>query len=243
MNKKSINPVTIIKVIFSIIGAAFLIIGIFSGMLGISSSKKGEEVTAVISDMEIYTDVNTVHMHKNKRNIHREVFVDYEYDGVSYSNVALNYYTSSMRIGDKINIKIDPMHPEKPIAFKAQYIIGGVFSIIGIIFTIISLVIIIKESKSKKKIKALVEYGNFVYAKINSIKTTNVYINNKPTYVVKCSYYDQDEGKERIFTSERLIYDPTPYISSETIKVYVDENNMDIYYVNISELKDKYIES
>ena len=91
--------------------------------------------------VEAYEEYDTEHT----------VFISYEFDGNSYENVRLSYYTSSMRIGNKVTIYCDPLNPSE---FRAKYglnVVGIVLYVIGGILALGGLVIIICSFTGKSK--------------------------------------------------------------------------------------------
>lgn len=234
MKKRNFNPAVLIGSIFGGIGLVFLIVGLCSFISGSVNKNKGEEITAVVTAIERYrgSDGDTSH----------RVYVDYEYDGKEYTDMPLNYYSSSMRRGKKISITIDPDEPENILSTGVNLMLGGIFGGIGLIFTVLGGAFLLRTYKRKSLAGRLVEGGYYVDAQIDCVDTANVRINGRPTYVIRCNYLNPNDGKLYSFTSEIITFDPTPLIDRDTLRVYVDKNDFSKNYVDISEFKDKYIE-
>ncbi|MDO4811800.1 MAG: DUF3592 domain-containing protein [Eubacteriales bacterium] len=61
--------------------------------------------------------------------IDHQVFVDYKANGKSYRHAALGSYSSSMQVGDRVDIEYaadDPSHIQTPGSGKIVYIVLGV---------------------------------------------------------------------------------------------------------------------
>lgn len=229
--------------IFTLIGAIFFIVGACVMIAGIGNSGKGVDVPAVITSIERYTSTSRTSSHKRRTSTNYDVYVDYEYDGEYYTDIELNYYTSSMYEGKEITISIDPDKPWEPINTKFNLLFGGIFGGIGGIFLIIGLALLVKLSKKKALAKRLVQEGCYVEAQIVGSEMSAVRINNRPTYVIRCNYVDPADGNIYSFKSEVLRYDPMLYCEEgDSLRVYVDRNDFTKNYVDISELKNKYIE-
>lgn len=234
MKIRNFNPMILLGSIFGGIGLIFLIVGSCIFIKGAVNKNSGEEITAVVTSIDRYRDSNG--------NIDHNVYVDYEYDGVEYTDMPLNYYSSSMRKGKKIGITVDPDEPTDILATDINFLLGGIFGGIGLIFAAIGGAFLLRTHKRKSLAKRLIEGGYYVDAQIDSVDTSNLRVNGRPTYVIRCSYLDPNDSKLYSFSSESLAFDPTPLINSETLRVYVDKNDFSNNYVDISEFKDKYIE-
>ncbi len=113
-----------------------------------------------------------------------------------------------------------------PIIF---IILGTVFLILGIIFLRIG----IKQRALKRK---LIQNGFYITATIRNVyPKTNVSVNGKNPYVVECYYNDYSTGQTHIFTSGYIPFYPEG-AKDTGIRVYVDPQNMDKYYVDIDSL-------
>lgn len=233
MKKRKSNPLVMFGVIFAAIGLAFFITGVSVLSLGIYNSR-GVKVPAIITDIKSYTD--------SYEDTSYDVFVEYEYEGECYTNVEINYYSSFMRVGKSIDVKIDPDNPGevKSTAFFIAF--GGIFGGVGLIFAIIGIYNLIKLKNRKALIKSLLEGGNYIYAKFDKVVTSGVYINNRPTYLILCIYKNPEDGTIYSFKSDHLSFDPTSMISNENIKVYIEGSDFSKNYIDISEFEDKYIE-
>lgn len=233
MKKQNFNPMILLGSIFGGVGLIFLIVGSCMLVSGAVNKSRGEEITAVVTAIDRYRDSDGDTGHK--------VYVDYEYDGVEYTDMPLNYYSSSMRRGKEISIAIDPDEPENILSTGVNFMLGGIFGGIGLIFAVVGGAFLLRTHKRKSLAKRLIEGGYYVDAQIDSVDTANMRINGRPTYVIRCSYLDPNDGKLYSFSSEILRFDPTPLINSDTLRVYVDKNDFSKNYVDISDFKDKNI--
>ena len=227
MKPRNTDPLKISGIILTALGLIFMIAGLFVLAIGIKNTTSNIEVDAVITRVDKF---------------YEDVYVDYEVDGELYTDMKLNSYSSSMREGDHVEIFVDP---EKPYDIKAgneMLIIGGVFSGVGFIITVVGVILLFKSAGKKALEKRLIEDGYYIEAKYDYTDVTGVRINSRPTYVVRCSYLNPEDGNIYSFKSRYFTYDPSMYINSETIRVYVDRNDFKKNYVDLSYITDKYIE-
>lgn len=114
--------------------------------------------------------------------------------------------------------------------FKIVYCsIGGVFTIIGVSFLLVTL-------GSKKKQKKLIEIGRKYYAEVTgAIINYRVQVNRKNPYRLDCRYVDEFTGVTYLYRSENVWENPDQYIGLQ-VPVYVNPNKPKEYYVAVEEL-------
>ena len=93
-----------------------------------------------------------------------------------------------------------------------------------------------------KRIKKLIKANNYVTARIdNVVRNDN---NQNKYYNIICKWNDSKEDRDYTFVSEDLDFDPTMSIrvsNSSSLKVYIDKNNYDNYFVDVNEIKNNRI--
>ena len=118
--------------------------GLGFGMLISNSTKAStyKQTEAVIVDIFASTDRDGDTTHT--------VYVDYEIDGVNYSNVQLDVYSSSFYEGKTITIDYNPKNPREITVLGVSNIIFAIPLGIGVIITILGIVLMIKLNKRNK---------------------------------------------------------------------------------------------
>ncbi len=117
---------------------------------------------------------------------------------------------------------------------------AGVFCLVGFVFLLTAFICYLVYKTSAAKKAALIADGRFVYAQITEIEMdvrqeiTVDQITMHP-YFILCRYAD-GYGREYHFKSRRLLYNPSGLLMSDQIKVYVDLNRPDRYYVDTNEI-------
>jgi hypothetical protein len=114
--------------------------------------------------------------------------------------------------------------------FKIVYCsIGGVFTIIGVSFLLVTL-------GSKKKKKKLIETGRKYYAEVTgAIINYRIQVNRRNPYRLDCRYIDEFTGVTYLYRSENVWENPDQYIGLQ-VPVYVNPNKPKEYYVAVDEL-------
>ena len=134
--------------VFFFIGLIIIMAGVILFARGLIAKNNGIKIKAEIVAIKTYTD--------DDGDINHNVFVSYEYDGLQYEYVQLNFYNSSMRKGKIITIYCDKDNPSKIIGSPSSNWIplilipfGGVFFAVGLGGVIIHN----KKQKIQKQVK------------------------------------------------------------------------------------------
>lgn len=207
-------------IFFIAIGLLFLGLGIY--FLSAETSKKDR----------VYTDATITDIDSDNN-----VTVTYNVSGNTYTK-RINFYTSSYYEGKVIKVYYTKNNPSK-VDVDEMGVLNLTFIGMGIIFFIIGLIpLTIKIIKNKHKQK-LLNSGIVVNARFKEIIENTMYsVNGAHPYKIVCEY--EYNGKIYIFKSENIWNDPYNVINErriECFKVYVNPNNMNKYYVDISNLE------
>lgn len=118
---------------------------------------------------------------------------------------------------------------EEEGAILFSLIFGGM----GLLFFAMGVVFIIMVWKRKHRNDRLLASGNYVTAQITEVAVNySVNVNGRCPYVVHCQYQD-GYGNVHLFRSRNLYFDPTDLLKDTMVKVYVDGENFNHYYVDI----------
>lgn len=213
--------------IFGLIGLVFFLIGVVWLFFGIRFVSKAEEVYSVISDITSYRD--------SDGDRHYTAYVDYEFDGEYFYDVALSSYSGSMRVGKEVKVLVDPENPGEPQTIMSSIVGGIIFAAFGAIFAGVGFIPMIFMGRTNSKGKKLMEQGRYIMAKIESIEQNRkVAINGRHPYLIYCSHEDVFSGTVYRFKSKSIWYDPNAYFQiGMEIKVYVDGQDYSNYYVDV----------
>ncbi len=211
--------------IFALVGTIFIIVGIMANVKSSQFKEYAVEVNGVIEDIVIeeHTDETDY-----------DVYVSYEYDGVYYEDIHIDFYSSSMSEGQEIDLLIDPDNPtdihssEGDLFFTLMFVgMGGLFALIGYIILIVSFL-------NKKKKAGLLESGQHIYGEIESMEQDySITINGRHPFRIYCKYKNPTDGYIYKFKSDTLDFNPwDSYKTGDPIDIYVDPNNFKKYYVD-----------
>jgi len=143
--------------------------------------------------------------------------------------------------GQKVEILYRPTDPQNaqindfgslwtgPIVLGS---IGGGFLIIGTIVMTIPFIVFGLPERDKEYLKVS---GVSIQTKFQNVQlNTSFSVNGSHPFVVVTQWQNPATSELHIFQSNNLWFDPSDYIKSETITVFIDKNNPKKYYVDLS---------
>lgn len=119
---------------------------------------------------------------------------------------------------------------------SGEWIFAVCFSGIGLIFLVLGIVFLSRERKKRQAAKRLYESGRYIWGEV--VETTpnyNIRVNNRHPYVAKVRYVDA-AGVIHIFTSGNLYRYPDFSVMHRQVKVYVEDDRYQAYYVDMDEI-------
>uniref|UniRef100_UPI004057985E hypothetical protein n=1 Tax=Acetatifactor sp. TaxID=1872090 RepID=UPI004057985E len=223
--------------IFALTGIGLLIGGFFWMKSGIDFKNGAVEVVAEISDIESYRD--------SDGDSHHNVFINYEFNGETYTDMPLNEYNSSMYIGKEITILCRADQPGRTMTGAGIYLGGGIMLGIGFTFALVGIIPIISSLIKGFRSKDLLSNGQILYATVDEIVYNTSYsVNGQHPYVIYCSYKDDYKDITYRFKSNNLWSDPSlVFPIGSTITVHVDPKDYSKHYVNAEKpMSDKIVD-
>lgn len=227
------KALSIIWSIFFFVGAIFVAIAIIFN--NYNSKKEKIEVTGIISRIGDYN----YHHYDNDDDETPDVYVEYVVDGET-REAKLNYYSSTMREGDSIDIYYEKGNPSKIGSESGDMLFVYIFGGMGSLFAILGgsgLIVLLVKTRKQKKLK---ETGEFVQADFVRVElNTTLTVNERHPYRIVCEWFDPYNNIKKELKSENIFTDPQPIITSLGItkfNVYIDPKNTKNYYMDISEL-------
>ena len=84
----------------------------------------------VLADVQV--KITEMEPRRSSKSNSYDVYVDYKYDGKTYEHVKLDYYYSGLRVGDTIDVRINPYKPGTVITSQTpQMLIGAFLAFLG----------------------------------------------------------------------------------------------------------------
>lgn len=86
-----------------------------------------------------------------------------------------------------------------------------------------------------KKINHLKKNGQLIYADFQKVeKNRSIQINGRNPFRVIAQWHDTERDRILVFRSANIWFDPTTLLQNKQVPVYVDVNNSNRYYVDLS---------
>lgn len=165
-----------------------------------------------------------------------DVYVDFTYNGQTYEHVELNYWNSDMNEGDVVTIYIDGDDPTSMGTPKVvQIIIPCALAFFGAVFTFIGGWNIGKENKKYKGESAAKAKGTPVPCTVMSVIPDTTYVVNGRIVNNLLECVPQDKSLMATFVSRPFSAHNIVRLFSR-ITVYVDPDNPENYFVDLSSL-------
>lgn len=200
----------LVGIIFLVLGIAFMILGT-AIKINSETDKKGR--------LQTEATISAIHG--------SSVTVAYEVHGSAYE-AALGYYSSGMRVGDKIEIDVNPVYPTDIAVSSASGLLFIIFLSIGAFFALMGGIFVFAAGRDNSKLAQEVEP---IYAQVTGFERRNMYINGVPSYKLKLNGKD-DSGQECEFTVNITTIDPQGFINEHPeLPVYISKTDPKKYYV------------
>ncbi len=215
--------IVLFGMVFAVLGIFILCISVSVHMREKSFMEKALQTTAVITDIV----TKTRHTSDGKE-IDHYVYVEYEVDGTEYEQ-RLNHYSSSMRIGDTVEINYAPDNPASILSAPGVQLL--VVLPVALIFTAVGVCFIVAEIKRAVKVNRLIQQDMFIYCDNWYEGASRTTVNNVRYNEVRCEYVDE-MGRQHVFTSAAYHPAKCPFFPRQMLKVYVDlENDPKVHYI------------
>lgn len=233
MNKPLTGTPTILVWILLIMGSIFFLLGLVPYYMWQEKNnllKNGIKTEGVISDMIVSGS-------SSKGSSSYNPIIKYKDETGTMYSFKSGFYSSSMHIGDKIDVYYYKNHPERAELSIPDYLIAIflIFPLLGALFLFFGIRILIKEQKKAKRYANLLQHGQVIKAEVTEVyQNTGLKINGRSPYVVECCYTD-NHGEKYLYKSENLYFNPLPYIEDNSVKIYLHPQDKATYYVAIQE--------
>ncbi len=227
MKIKESNGARNILWVFIIVGVLMMTAGICVAIYYGVDSLNYDKVRATIVDIKTSQDSNG--------DKHYYVTVDYEYNGVQYQDIQINFWDSGMYEGQEIDIYCRKDSPTTIRAGILMILLPCILFGFGMIFALVVAFPLHKELKRNRETKILRSEGELIHCKVvdvipdTSFRVNGKLVNNK----IVCEPIDDRE----IGTYTSLSFNKKYVIEKgSTINVYRDRREPTKYYVDLNSI-------
>lgn len=156
--------------------------------------------------------------------------------GAIFTIIGVGIFASFYSNGGTMTVNGRPVYYEAGQVGSGMLAFLGIFGGIGILFVILGVIFLIITNNRNKKVKALLDNGQYVTARvIDIVYNYSVRINGVHPYNIICQYDDNFGGAPHVFKSDNILHHPGD-ILDYSVKVYVNRDNWDLYYVDETSL-------
>ena len=168
------------------------------------------------------------------------IIITFEFDNKEYTT-ELGYYSNEIKIGSTVTIYLNKDNPLDFIYDGANNFGLYFCMIVGTVMLVGSLIFFFIDNYNNKcnillKDKGKLIQAEIIYADIEENKSSF----NKHPYIFTCVYKDIETNVEKIYTSDS-VYCKSNGLSyiGKNIKIYVDPNDLDNYYVDTKQFENQ----
>lgn len=117
-----------------------------------------------------------------------------------------------------------------------EWIFGLCFGGIGLVFLILGIVFLKREHRKRQIARKLFEDGRYIWGEVVEVAPNyNIRVNNRHPYVAKVRYVDT-AGMVHIFKSPDIFQYLDETVLHKQVKIYVEDDRYDRYYVDMDEI-------
>lgn len=153
-------------------------------------------------------------------------------------------YTSSVssnppsyEVGENVQIFYDPADPKDAEinGFFLLWLGVIILGFIGIVFFLIGSLGVLFRYLKNKKAQNLRETGKPISAKFTQVQlNTSQTLNGRNPYQILSQWQDPKTDELYVFKSESIWFDPTEFVKTDTVRVFIDPENPKDYVMDIS---------
>ncbi|HEY0289381.1 MAG TPA: DUF3592 domain-containing protein [Pseudomonas sp.] len=215
------------KYILWVFGAVWLVAGFMAFRESFPFLIKGELASGRVFELAVDQSGGSL--------VYKPVIQFETHDGqlVEFTS-SVGSFPASHSVGERVEVVYMPSNPDsaKVNSFFELWVGGALcfvagISICGFMFWL--------ERSAKRQRENLLQNGLVVAAQFQSVEyDLNLYSKGRYPFVIECCWVDPETSETHFFKSEPIWFDPTDYIDSETLKVFVEKDCPQIYHVDIS---------
>lgn len=139
-------------------------------------------------------------------------------------------------IGEQVKVLYDLADPTDARIddFVSLWLIPLIFGGIGAVFFIVGAIMAVLPWFAGRRKQKLERFGHRITADIVGVRKRNLRVNQQHAFRVEARWQDPRSSETYLFFSENIWFDPTRYLTEETVPVLIDEANPKIYHMDVS---------
>lgn len=143
----------------------------------------------------------------------------------------------SYDVGEKVEIFYDPANPNDAEinGFFSLWLGVLILGFIGTVFFLIGSLGVLLRYLKNKKAQNIRQTGKPISAKFTQVKlNTSQTLNGRNPFQILSQWQDPKTDELYVFKSDSIWFDPTDFVKTDTIRVFIDPENPKDYVMDIS---------
>ncbi|MEH6448852.1 MAG: DUF3592 domain-containing protein [Oleispira sp.] len=222
------NPMSIIKILFLMIGIALI-----SGAAFLSKSTSSFIDASVSGTGEVIEMIELVY---EGSYTYAPVVRFSSSDGTDYEFTSGSSNPASYYAGEHVEVLYLASNPNEATinGFFSLWGDSIILATLGSIFSVIGFGLLVYRILQNKNGAYLMMHGLEVEAKFSKVELNeSVEVNGRNPYRIVAEWLDPESNKLFIYKSKNLWFDPTDYIKTEYLTVYVDKNKLKKHHLDV----------
>ena len=218
--------------VFIPIGLLFGGIGIWAFLADREIARNGIQTDGLVIDLTSRRDSDGDITYRPVVEFHDRNGTRHEFTGQVGSN------PSSHARGDNVSVIYPPDAPGRAIVdgFMDRFLLPLIFGAFGGLFAGIGFWMLVAAIRRKRAVARLQQTGLPIEARfLECFRDTSYKVNGRSPYRVACQATHPATGKLQRFESDAIWVDLNEAIGSKTVRVLIDPQDPDHYYVDLSE--------
>ncbi len=210
----------------------FATVGTIMGIVAFSVWWRGNEL--IINGIK--TEGRVARLLYNGSSANAVIEYETEWGGVQTYVSEVSSSPPAYDVGETVRLWYDPKQPGRVLLDGLdRWFLPLLFGLFFVIFGGIGWGGIFRQFARKRRQAWLLTNGTPVQATLTEVgRNSSVRMNGVSPFVIHCQWLDPLGNKVYAFTSDALWYDPSPYLSGNTLKVLIDPKNPRNYVVDTS---------
>jgi hypothetical protein len=143
----------------------------------------------------------------------------------------------SYRVGEAVDVLYDRTNPAdaRIASFWSRWIIHIVFGVLGAVFSLIGGGILLARLVMARRARDLQRHGMRVETEFQNVEVNGGFkVNGRSPWRIVSRWLDPAKNALYLYHSENLWFDPTPFIKSKHVTVFIDPRNPKRYSMDVS---------
>lgn len=143
----------------------------------------------------------------------------------------------SYRVGEAVDVLYAPTNPSdaRIAGFFSLWLVALITGVLGWLFSLGGAGVMIARRVAARRVRDLRLHGTPVETEVQNVEMNGGFeVNGRSPWRIVTRWLDPTRNELHLFHSENLWFDPTPFINSKRVVVFIDPNNPKRYSMDVS---------